>query len=132
MYRIAVLDDDKHWCLALQRFLEKTFDVSTFNDANSLIESLIQNVRQYDLIMVDLSLPPNAYGQIDGRKFIRYIRDILIEPPILVLVTAFIGKNELSTGEIICKEADAFLAKDAGLDEILRQLEQLLVNRNES
>jgi len=130
MYRIAVLDDDKYWCRALQRFLENTFEVSIFNDANSLIESLIQNIRQYDLIMVDLSLPADAYGEIDGRKFIRYIREVLLEPPILVLVTAFIGKNELSTGDIICKEADAFLAKDAGFDEISRQLAQLLENGN--
>ena len=130
MCRIAVLDDDRNWCMALQRFLKNSFEVSVFNDANSLIEDLIQDVRRYDLIMVDLSLPPDAYGQIDGRKFIRYIREVLLEPPILVLVTAYIGKNELSTGDIVCKEADAFLAKDAGLDEILRQLEQLLKNGN--
>ncbi|MBD2308396.1 MULTISPECIES: response regulator [unclassified Chroococcidiopsis] len=128
MCRIAVLDDDRNWCMALQRFLKNTFEVSVFNDANSLIEDLIQDVRQYDLIMVDLSLPPDAYGEIDGRKFIRYIREVLLEPPILVLVTAFIGKNELNSGEIFCKEADAFLAKDAGLDEISRQLQELLVN----
>lgn len=43
----------------------------------------------------------------------------------LVLVTAFIGKNELGTGAIV-GEADALLAKYTGLDAILQRLQQLL------
>lgn len=76
--------------------------------------------------MVDLSLPADRYAGIDGRKLIRDIRKTLSEPPLLVLVTAFIGKNELESGEINCEEADAFLAKDAGLEEISRRLQELL------
>ena len=125
MCKIAVLDDDELWCLALHRFFRNIFEVSIFNYASDLLEELAKDAKRYDLVMVDLSLPPDRYKEIDGRKLIRYLRNSLPEPPLLVLVTAFIGKNELESGEINCEEADAFLAKDAGLNEILQRLQEL-------
>ena len=126
MVKIAVLDDDKHWCLAVQRFFRDTFEVSIFNDAYSLLADLEKDPKRYELIMIDLSLPPSQYREINGRKLIQQLRIILPEPPLLVLVTAFISKNDLESGEVICKEADAFLGKDAGLEYILLSLQQLL------
>lgn len=126
MLKIAVLDDDEHWCLAISRFFRNTFEISTFSHATSLLQELEKEPKQYDLIMVDLSLPTQRYQDVDGRKLLRYIRETLPEPPLLVLVTAFISKNELDGGQIICDEADAFLAKDAGLDEISQRLQRLL------
>lgn len=125
MDRIAIIDDDKLWCLAVQRFFRDTFEVSIVSDATSLFEE-IEKEQRYDLIMIDLSLSPSQYKEINGRQLIQHIRKILPSPPILVLVTAFISKNELENGEIICKEADAFLGKDAGLDNILQRVQQLL------
>lgn len=125
MHRIAVIDDDEYWCLAIQRFLRNSFEVDTFSYANSLLEELAKDPKRYDLIMVDLSLPSNQFNEIDGRKLIRQIRKTLPEPPLLVLITAFISKNELDSGEVTCEEVDAFLAKDAGLDEILRRIHRL-------
>ena len=126
MYKIAVLDDDELWCQVVQRFFRNTFEVFILSNATSLIEEIEKEPKRYDLIMVDLSLPPYQYKVIDGRKLIQHLRKILSSPPLLVLVTAFIGKNELDAGEIICEEADAFLAKDAGLDAISQRLQQLL------
>ena len=126
MYKIAVLDYDELWCQVVQRFFRNTFEVFILSNATSLIEEIEKEPKRYDLIMVDLSLPPYQYKVIDGRKLIQHLRKILSSPPLLVLVTAFIGKNELDAGEIICEEADAFLAKDAGLDAISQRLQQLL------
>ena len=126
MYKIAVLDDDELWCQVVQRFFRNTFEVFILSNATSLIEEIEKEPKRYDLIMVDLSLPPHQYKEIDGRKLIQHLRQIFSSPPLLVLVTAFIGKNELDAGEIICEEADAFLAKDAGLDAISQRLQQLL------
>jgi len=128
MYKIAVLDDDRLWCLAIERCLKNDFEVSTFNYADALLQEIIQDIHRYDLIMVDLSLPSEYYKEIDGRKLIRYLRETLPEPPLLVLATAFISKNDLATGQVICPEVDAFLAKDAGLVEIQQQIKQLLNN----
>lgn len=126
MEKIAVLDDDKHWCLAVQRFFRDTFEVSIFSDAYSLLADLEKDPKRYELIMIDLSLPPTQYREINGRKLIQHLREILPEPPLLVLVTAFISKKDLESGEVICKEADAFLGKDGGLDDILLSLQQLI------
>lgn len=131
MCKIAVLDDDEFWCLAVQRFLRNHFEVSTFGYANLLLEELAKDANQYNLVMVDLSLPAERYAEVDGRKLIRYIRKTFPEPPLLVLVTAYIGKYELESGEINCEEADAFLAKDAGLDEILHRLQGLFASRED-
>lgn len=132
MYKIAVLDDDEHWCLAIKKFLRNTFEISTFSHAISLLQELEKEPKQYDLIMVDLSLPMQKYPDVDGRKLLRYIRETLPEPPLLVLATAFISKNELDSGQILCNEADAFLAKDAGLDEISQRLQRLLNSGKDS
>lgn len=125
MDKIALLDDDQLWCFAVQRFFRNSFEVSIFNDATSLLKDLEE--AQYELIMIDLSLPSNQYVEIDGRKLIEQIRKSLSNPPILVLVTGFISKNDLENGEVICPEADAFLGKDGGLDEILKRLQELLI-----
>lgn len=127
MDKIAIIDDDQLWCLAVQRFFRNSFEVSIFNDATSLLKDIQKGGNQYELIMIDLSLPPSQYIEIDGRKLIVQIRKILSNPPILVLVTGFISKNDLENGEVICPEADAFLGKDGGLDEILKQLQQLII-----
>jgi CheY-like chemotaxis protein len=132
MHKIAVIDDDEYWCLAIKRFLRNTFEVSTFSHPASLLKELEQEPKRYDLLMVDLSLPTQKYQPVDGRKLLRYIRETLPEPPLLVLVTAFISKNELDSGKIICSEADAFLAKDAGLDVILQRLQRLLGSEKDS
>ncbi len=126
MDKIAIIDDDQLWCLAVQRFFRNSFEVSIFNDATSLLKDIETGVNQYELIMIDLSLPPSQYIEIDGRKLIVQIRKILSNPPILVLVTGFISKNDLENGEVICPEADAFLGKDAGLEYILISLQQLI------
>ena len=132
MYKIAVLDDDELWCQVVQRFFRNTFEVFILSNATSLIEEIEKEPKRYDLIMVDLSLPPYQYKVIDGRKLIQHLRKILSSPPLLVLVTAFIGKNELDAGKIVCEEADAFLAKDAGLDAISQRLQQLLNSQKDT
>lgn len=132
MLKIAILDDDELWCQVVQRFFRNTFEVNIFSNATSLLEEIEKEPKSYNLIMIDLSLPPHQYKEIDGRKLIQHLRKILPEPPLLVLVTAFIGKNELESGEIICEEADAFLGKDAGLDEVSQRLQQLLNPQKDS
>lgn len=37
MYRIAVLDDDERWCLALQRFSRNELEIFVFSYAEPLV-----------------------------------------------------------------------------------------------
>src|SRR6476646_5772889 len=123
MNKIAILDDDEHWCFSVQRFLRGSFEVFTFNS----LSELIPKVSQYDLVIVDFSIPPNQYQEnIDGCEIIQRIKQGLSHPPILVLATAFISKNSLELGQQLCPEADFFIAKDAGLEFILTAVSRLL------
>ena len=56
MDRIAILDDDQLWCLAVKRFFRNSFEVSIFNDATSLLKDIEKGANQYELIMIDLNL----------------------------------------------------------------------------
>lgn len=123
MAKIAILDDDEHWCFAVQRFFRSTFEVSIFHAANDLMPK----ASQYDLIIVDFSIPPTQYQEnIDGCGIIQRVKRELSHPPILVLATAFISKNSVRLGQQLCPEADFFIAKDAGLEFILTTVQQLL------
>ena len=44
MYRIAVLDDDERWCLALQRFSRNELEIFVFSYAEHLVENLVQQI----------------------------------------------------------------------------------------
>ncbi len=77
IYKIAVLDDDELWCQVFQRFFRNTFEVFILSNASSLIEEIEKEPKRYDLIMIDLSLPPHQYKEIDGRKLIQHLRKFL-------------------------------------------------------
>lgn len=123
MKKIAILDDDEYWCASVQRFFRGTFEVSIFHS----LSDLIPKATEYELIIVDFSIPPTQYQEnIDGCGIIQRIKQELSQPPILVLATAFISKNSLELGQQLCPEADFFIAKDAGLEFALTAVEQLL------
>ncbi|HEY9636287.1 MAG TPA: response regulator [Coleofasciculaceae cyanobacterium] len=127
MYKIAVVDDDKSWCYAVQRFFRKDFEVFTFTK----VCYFLPHSKEYDLVLVDYSIPPAIYeDEIEGCELIQYLKNTLVNPPILVLSSAFIGKTDLELGKKICPEADAFFAKDAGLEELLQETKQLLASRS--
>jgi hypothetical protein len=57
------------------------------------------------------------------------IKKTVPNPPFLVLVTGFISATNLEVGREICPEADAFIAKDAGIDAILKEIKRLLASK---
>ena len=126
MYKIAVIDDDEHWGLAVKRFFRNEFEVSIFTS----VSRLLQEVESYDLVIVDFSIPPAVYEKdMDGRELITHLQETLLNPPLLVLATGFISRNDTEVGRNICPSADAFYAKDTGLEEILQQTKLLLESK---
>ena len=126
MYKIAVLDDDEHWCLAIQRFFRKSFEVSTYGDVHSF---LAQSITFY-LVIIYFSIPPARFEKnMNGCELICYLKATLFNPPILVLATGFVSRRDLGLGKEICPQADDFVVKDMGLDEVLQQIRRLLLNR---
>lgn len=123
MRNIAVLDDDEYWCLAIQRFFRNDFNVLTFRDPYYFLNQL----DHFDLAIVDFSLPPARFEkETDGCTLIRQLKSTMENPPILVLATGFVSRNDLELGRKICPEADDFLVKDMGLDAALQKIKQLL------
>lgn len=128
MYKIGVVDDNELYCLTLQRFLSKEFEVSIF----TRVSKFLQQTCSYDLVIVDYSIPASNYEkQIDGCQLICKIKASLPNPPLLILATGFLSKNDIEIGAEICPEADGYLAKDAGLDVVSQQVKQLLADKFE-
>jgi DNA-binding response OmpR family regulator len=125
MYKIAVLDDDVYWSLAVQRFLRKEFLVTIFTDPNHLFEV----AEQYNLVIIDfvLSPQPDAQNKLDGYGIIHRLKSTLEQPPLCLLVSGWIDRNDLLTisQRPYCM-ADDLAAKDAGLETILTKVRRLL------
>lgn len=121
MPTMAVIDDDIHWCFTIERFFRKEFEVFTFpNIADFLKQSF-----DFDIVLVDYSIPTLNYeDHIESRDLVRYLKNLRY-PPLVVFVSGYVSKNNLALGKQICPEADAFFAKDAGLDELLKKVKQL-------
>lgn len=125
MYKIAVLDDDIYWSLAVQRFLRKEFLVTIFTDPNHFLEV----VGQYDLVIVDFVLTPqsDAQNKLDGYGIIYRLKTSLEHPPLCLLVSGWLDRNDLATiSQRPYFMADDLATKDAGLETILAKVRQLL------
>lgn len=127
MYKLAIIDDNELYGLSLKHFLKRYFTVTIFTK----VSAFLQNPSSYDLVIVDYSLPCANYEKaIDGCQLIYQLKATLPAPPLLILATGFLSINELEIGREICPEADGFLAKEAGLDAVLQQVQQLLATRH--
>lgn len=128
MYNLAVLDDNVDFCQVLQCFLSNYFEVSTFTDTKKFLEKI--ESANYDLVLIDLSLIPNQGIEIhNGCELIEYLKKNLLDPPLLVLLTGWISANPGEEGMKICPLADGFLAKDAGIEEMLKEINRLLAGK---
>lgn len=129
MHKIAVLDDDENWCFAIQRYFKREFAVTSFRG----ISSFLRDIQQFDLVIVDFSLPNSRHDiDMNGCQIIQHVRKTVENPPVLILATGFISRNDMELCQSFCPEADAFLAKDAGLDIALKQTQKLLAHRSPS
>jgi CheY-like chemotaxis protein len=125
MNTIAVVDDDIHWCYVIERFFRNDLEVYTFPTVSAFLKQLFD----YDLVIVDYSIPPVNYEEnIESCELIHHLKTNLRYPPLVVLISGYVNKNDCELGKKICPEADAFLTKDAGLDELLRQIKQLIAS----
>lgn len=125
MPKIAILDDNEDFCFVIQAFLKNYWEVTTFTEISSFLASI--DSQNYDLILVDFSLSPEEKINVkDGCHLIEILKKQLNPPPLFILITGWLGINELEEGYKICPVADAFLSKNSDLSEILKQINSLL------
>ncbi|MBC7969353.1 MAG: hypothetical protein H7Z11_04335 [Verrucomicrobia bacterium] len=128
MPRIAVLDDDEYWCLAIQRFFRADFDITTFTDAQSFLDSALDS---YDLVIIDFTIAPNHRHETstNGIEIIHQLKTQLKQPPLTILTSAFISRSDLTLDHTLSAHADIIMPKDCGLDEILQAAQALLSSK---
>jgi DNA-binding response OmpR family regulator len=129
MQKIAVLDDDEHWCLAIKRFFRNDFEVVTFTNAQNFLDSTIES---YDGIMIDFAISPRLRyeRQVSGIEIINQLKEQLENPPVIILTSAFFSRNDSDIDEKLKSVADEILPKDLGLEEILQVFKKLLSARS--
>ena len=125
MNTIAVVDDDIHWCRVIERFFRNEYEIYTFPTVSAFLKQLFD----YDLVIVDYSIPPVNYEEnIDSCELVHHLKTNLKYPPLIVLISGYVSKNDSDLGRRICPEADAFFTKDAGLEELSQQIKHLLAS----
>lgn len=124
MYSIAIVDDNEAWGFTLSFFLRQHgFSVSSFSHP----EAFLRQAHDFDLALVDFSIPSRRYQRdIDGPGVIARLKRQMEQPPLLVLISAYFTEEILRHPIDLCPEADAYLSKSSGLNEILQCIEQLL------
>ena len=114
---VLLIEDEKKQAEFIQRALEQDYykvDVSyDGQDALNRVE-----VRDYDLIIVDLNLP-----NVHGSEIIKRIRELGLKTPVLVLTANDDVHSKVSNLDI---GADDYLTKPFALDELLARARALL------
>jgi DNA-binding response OmpR family regulator len=114
---ILLIEDEKKQSEFIQRALEQDYyKVDAVYDGKEAIDRI--EVRDYDLIIVDLQLP-----QVSGVEIVKRIRELKLKTPVLVLTA-----NDDVTMKVsnLDNGADDYLTKPFALDELLARVRALL------
>ena len=125
--RIMVVDDERDILSIVKRGLEskKRFQVETFIDAESALESLKENSdNYYDLVLTDIRMP-----KINGFELYRRIKESNPHMKI-VFITAFeINKDEFSK-VIPSVDVIDFISKPVSMSTLITKLNSILNNNH--
>jgi DNA-binding NtrC family response regulator len=125
--RIMVVDDERDILSIVKRGLESKnrFQVETFIDAESALESLKENsVEYYDLVLTDIRMP-----KINGFELYRRIKESNPHMKI-VFITAFeINKDEFSK-VIPSVDVIDFISKPVSMSTLITKLNSILNHSN--
>jgi DNA-binding NtrC family response regulator len=125
--RIMVVDDERDILSIVKRGLESKnrFQVETFIDAESALESLKDNSDEYyDLVLTDIRMP-----KINGFELYRRIKESNPNMKI-VFITAFeINKDEFSK-VIPSVDVIDFISKPVSMSTLITKLNSILNHNN--
>jgi YesN/AraC family two-component response regulator len=125
--RVMVVDDERDILSILKRGLESKnrFQVDTFMDAESALESLKENSdNYYDLVLTDIRMP-----KINGFELYRRIKESNPHMKI-VFITAFeINKDEFSK-VIPSVDVIDFISKPVSMSTLITKLNSILNNNH--
>ncbi len=114
---ILLIEDEKKQAEFIQRALEQDYyKVDVAYDGKEGLDRV--EVRDYDLVIVDLNLP-----LVSGTEIVKKIRELQLKTPVLVLTA-----NDDVTMKVtnLDNGADDYLTKPFALDELLARVRALL------
>ena len=114
---VLLIEDEKKQSEFIQRALEQDYyKVDVAYDGQEAINKV--EVRDYDLIIVDLNLP-----SVQGGEIVKKIRELGLKTPVLVLTANDDVTTKVSN---LDNGADDYLTKPFALDELLARVRALL------
>jgi len=117
--RIILVEDEVKLARVLSHgLIQKGFAVDVVNDGIKALNRISLNHIDYDLVILDLSLPG-----MDGASILRSIREQNITTPILILTARDETKSKV---DLLLAGADDYLVKPFSFDELLARIQALL------
>ena len=122
MAKILILEDDTLFAQTLQDLLEdEDYEAMIAKDGQEALELSFNH--NFDLFLLDINVP-----KIDGKEFLKVLRDSDNETPVL-MVTSYTDKTTLS--ECFMLGCDDYVKKSAiDLDEILLRIKSIFKRCN--
>ena len=120
---IAIVDDEPMAAMLMKRTLTNAgFQATTVRSGFECLDLLRRKPREFDLIIIDLTMP-----FMDGEETFGRIRDINANVPV-VIATGFIEHQQLD--RLLSSGLSAFLHKPHGPDELLSCVRNILADSN--
>jgi DNA-binding response OmpR family regulator len=119
--RILVVDDEPAARILAQRlFSDAGFEVATVSSGFDCLKEFRKQPRQFDLILLDLSMP-----FMDGEETFRRLR--VINPAVVVLLsTGFLGQAQNRVDRMLAGGLAGVIRKPHRPDELLAQVHAIL------
>ncbi len=119
--KILVVEDEVTNAILLKRILTKAgYNVEIAHNGKEALSIL--DYDKFEAILTDWMMP-----QIDGIELIRRVREKIVPPPLIIMITALVSENARTYA--LESGADDYIAKPIEIDELLSRLNDALARK---
>ncbi len=119
MTRILIVDDHQMFIDGLSALLADHDDFKVVKETNSGAEALaILESNEIDLMITDLSMP--------GMSGLELVKTVKVKYPCIKILVLSMYNDRETVGEILIAEAEGYILKNTGKDELLTALRRIM------